>query len=149
MSRPELLITRGLPGCGKSYFARAWVATDPQTRARINRDDARIMLHGGYQSRPTEQQITLATHAAIHALLHSGTSVICDDTNLIDEHVQPLEVLAERAGAAVRIVDMRDTPLDLCLSRNATRAGTARLDDQVIRSMFAEHIKPRLADIPR
>lgn len=37
-----LTITRGLPGSGKSTWAKAWTAADPTCRARVNRDDLRL-----------------------------------------------------------------------------------------------------------
>ena len=43
----NLIITRGLPGCGKTTYARAWVAEDREHRARVNRDDIRAMLEDG------------------------------------------------------------------------------------------------------
>lgn len=122
----ELHITRGLPGCGKTYLAREWVAADPGNRARVNRDDAAAMMHARRGHAPaTEHQITIATHAAIAALLADGTSVICDDTNLIDDHVEELALIAKRAGATVTVIDLRHTPLALCLDRNASRRAWA------------------------
>lgn len=138
---PEFLITRGLPGSGKTHLARRWVADDPSNRARVNRDDAAAMLHGRRGHAPaTEHQITIATHAAIAALLADGISVICDDTNLMDHHVEDLEAIAKRAGAIVTVIDLRDTPLAVCLERNAQRTGSALVPEQVIRDMDALHI---------
>lgn len=142
---PEFHITRGLPGCGKTYLAREWVAADPGNRARVNRDDTAAMLHGRRGHAPaTEHQITIATHAAIAALLAEGISVICDDTNLIDDHVEQLARCAPAPGATVHVIDLRDTPLALCLDRNAQRItqgmGSAFVPEQVIRDMDALHI---------
>ena len=48
-----LVITRGLPGSGKTTYARAWVAEDREHRARVNRDDIRQMLGDSGERRLT------------------------------------------------------------------------------------------------
>jgi predicted kinase len=136
----ELLITRGLPGSGKTTWAKAWVTEDPDHRARINRDDTRSALHGGHRGRATEDQVTIATHAAITALLASGTSVISDDTNLVPDHAFQLQLLAARAGVRARLVDLTSVPLDLCLSRNASRTNASRVPEEYIRAMHRQYI---------
>jgi predicted kinase len=73
-----LTITRGLPGSGKTTWARQQVGA-----VRVNRDDLRRMLHGrhlGYAR--AEAQVTVAHRALVAALLEAGVNVICDDTNL-------------------------------------------------------------------
>ena len=40
----KLILTRGIPGSGKSSWAKAWVAEDPEHRLRLNWDDMRNML---------------------------------------------------------------------------------------------------------
>ncbi len=88
---PTLIITIGLPGSGKSTWAKAWVGEDPARRARVNRDDLRAMLHGGRVGTAwQERQVTLAQHAAVRALLLHGFEVMVDDTNLVAKHRQQL-----------------------------------------------------------
>lgn len=80
----KLTLTRGVPGSGKSTWAKLWVDEDPENRARINRDDYRLMLfnEGGVLDNKQEQAVTKAQHGAAKALLDAGISVIVDDTNL-------------------------------------------------------------------
>ena len=40
----KLVIMRGLPGSGKSTWAKAWVNEDPINRVRLNWDDMRNMM---------------------------------------------------------------------------------------------------------
>lgn len=40
----KIILTRGIPGSGKSTWARAWVEESPETRIRINYDDLRNMM---------------------------------------------------------------------------------------------------------
>ncbi len=144
-----LTITRGLPGSGKTTYARTWVAEDPAHRARCNRDDVRAELHDGvYLGRDTETQVTAAQHAAIRALLQRGVDVICDDTNLPSRTVRDLRRLATLAGAEFSVVDMTDLPLDECLRRNELRTGRARVPEDAVRDMHRRYISGRPHPLP-
>jgi predicted kinase len=121
-----MIITRGLPGSGKTTRARAWVAENPGRRARYNRDDARTMLHGGrLATAEQEKQVTAARDAAVSALLKRGVDVVVDDTTLAQRHARDLRKLAVRAGAGFEVWDMTDVPLTVCVERNRERSGTA------------------------
>jgi predicted kinase len=113
----RLVITRGLPGCGKTTRARHWVAEDPLTRCRVNRDDLRLMFYAtrftGLAER--ERAVTVVQYPAIRALLKAGFDVVSDDTWLREDLFQTLRSLAIRAGAIVEVWDMRNVPLDVCI----------------------------------
>jgi predicted kinase len=120
--QPLLVVTRGLPGCGKTTRARAWVAADPARRARVNRDDLRAMLHAGaWRGGDTEEQIVAVRNAAIGTLLRHGVDVVCDDTNLPRRTVRDLGALAARHGARLQVWDMTDVPVEVCVARDAAR----------------------------
>jgi predicted kinase len=75
----RLLITRGLPGSGKTTFAR----TLQPLVTRVSRDDLRRMLHGRIMLTDwAEAQVTAVERGIVETLLGRGASVIVDDTNL-------------------------------------------------------------------
>ena len=100
---PTLIITRGLPACGKTTRAVTWVAEDPVGRARVNRDELRAMAHNGaYIAKDdntpgTERAVTAVRDATVTSLLRAGVDVVCDDTNLPSRVVQGLMDLIRSA----------------------------------------------------
>jgi predicted kinase len=138
---PTLTVTRGLPGSGKTTWARERQRTAAFRTARINRDDLRRSMHGATMIGDwAERQVTLVQHAAIEALLRGGVDVISDDTNLRRSVVRDLEALAARCGARFLIEDFTDVPLDLCISRDLSRPADERVGEQVIRDMHRRYL---------
>ncbi|GAA2377337.1 hypothetical protein Cme02nite_20800 [Catellatospora methionotrophica] len=129
---PTLTITRGLPGSGKSTWAKA------QPGLRVNRDDQRRMLFGDafpHGDRIAEDLITEINVFAISRVLMAGRDVICDDTNLPDAVVAMLTRTATRYGAAHVVVDFRDVPVAVCLDRDAARPQAEQVGREVILGM--------------
>ena len=133
---PQLLILVGLPGSGKSTLAAQWVDADPAHRARVSRDDLRMMLHRrlAWEQRWQEDQVTVAQHALVAALLAAGVSVVADATNLRRRHRQALTEIARQAGARV-VIQVVNTPTEECIARDATRPPGRRVGADVIRRL--------------
>lgn len=145
----QLLITRGLPGCGKTTKAREWVAADREHRARVNRDDIRAMLDDGqFVKGVTEPRILAARDAAISSLLAKGVDVISDDTNLPQRTARDLAKLARRAGADLVVIDLTAVPLATCLERNAARTDKHPVPEDAIRDMHARYLAGRSHPLP-
>lgn len=142
-----LYATRGLPGSGKTYFAAAWTADDPVHRARVNRDDLRLMMDDGrFIEGVTERRIIAARDATILTLLRKGVDVICDDTNLKQRVVRDLVNLARQADADFEAVDFTGVPLDVCIERDGLR--DRQVGERVIRDMHTRFLNGRALPLP-
>lgn len=136
-----LTITRGLPGAGKTTWART-----QKGAVRVNRDELRLMMHGGrLGTHEAEVQVTRAARAAITALLRAGTDVICDDTNLRAQLVKELAQLATAAGAQVVIKDFTGVPVEVCVERDAARPEP--VGAQVIHDMHQRYLAGKPAPL--
>lgn len=80
----KIKVTRGLPGSGKSTWAKAWVNEDPANRTRVSRDDLRYMSFGAYSGLSQEQEnaITGMEQALVRAGIAAGKEVVVDAMHL-------------------------------------------------------------------
>lgn len=138
----ELIITRGLPGSGKTTWAERWVLESPADRRRVNRDSLRRMIHIDAQAtaRETEATITRISADLVRTFLDSGLDVVVDDTNLRQRAARAWATLAATSGAELKVQDFTDVPLEICMARNAARNSDTRVPDGVIETMYAKYI---------
>jgi len=128
---PELVLTIGLPGSGKSTWAREQVERRPEFIV-IERDIIREELTGDHQNFTLEPRVTsIAQERAIYALRH-GRSVIIADTNLRPKYRKVWKKIADSHGAWYR-EHFFDTPIEVCIERDALRPKP--VGEEVIRRM--------------
>lgn len=148
MSR--LIVTRGLPGSGKTALAEKWRDAAPR-RARVSRDVLRDMFAGpGRREVSGIAEITLSgsEQGLVSGLLAARLDVIVDDTNLDPVHVMPLERLASLHQAEFAIVDLTDVAPGLCLLRNAGRGEADLVPSGWISRAYKQHIEGQPHPLP-
>ena len=139
----ELIATRGLPGSGKSTWAKSWVAEDRENRIRVNRDTLRLMVDDGvWVDKVTEKRIVMLRNAVIHESLRKGYSVVVDDTNLPVGVIKDLRRIAQKRGAGFRIEDFTGVSPEICMDRDSHRSGTpGYVGADVIKGMYNKYLK--------
>ena len=118
----HVMIVRGLPGSGKSTFAKRWVMQDPENRVRVSRDDLRHQLYGKYYGLTIHQEstITKMEWALMKAALSSRQSVIIDNQNLKEAYVYPYLKIALDHKVPVLHKDFK-VDIDVVLAQNSQR----------------------------
>jgi len=138
----KLIITRGLPGSGKSTWADEQVMADKSGNTiRVNRDSLRTMLNCDRHSRRAEKLVASARDALIRASLSAGRDVIIDDTNLVPSTVDRIKLIADEFHAEFVVKDFTDVPLATCIERDLKRPRS--VGSKVIMRMYREFLAPK------
>jgi predicted kinase len=136
----SIVCLRGLPGSGKSTFAKANLGT-LSDYVRVNRDDLRQSLFDGFGILEPWQEnlITKVQRASAAEALKAGKSVIVDDTNLRHKYLRAWNQFALEHGAGFNVHDVL-TPVNVCVERDSARERS--VGEKVIRDMAEKFTKP-------
>lgn len=136
-----LTMTKGLPGSGKSTWAKAEVVASKGRTKRVNKDDLRDMIDSGTWSPSNEKHIIAARDMLVNYWLTRGFNVIVDDTNLPSKHEETLTQIAQNHQVMFEIKDFTSVPLLVCLERNLGRL--RQVSPRIIKTMHNTFIKPK------
>jgi predicted kinase len=137
----KMIMTKGLPGSGKSTWAKEHVSKNTNQWKRVNKDDLRAMLDDSVHSKGNENFVINVRDQIILAALEAGKHVIVDDTNFHPKHEKRLRELAAVHDAHFEIKDFTDVPLEVCIDRDRKRPNS--VGEAVIRNMHNENLKPK------
>jgi predicted kinase len=136
-----LVITRGLPGSGKTSWTKLVMAGATPLVARANRDDIRravfpdISDPKGYVfNKKQEKLVTIIQRAVIFENLVAGRSVIVDDTNIPFTRWEPFADLGAKCDVPVHVVNFNDSA-EVCVLRQTARPKLDQVPYRVIHDM--------------
>lgn len=145
---PDLVVLCGLPGTGKSHFARELSSRAPFVWLNSDRTRKLLVAHPIY-SRREHRRVFSAMHVLTRGYLRDGYSVIFDATNLNEGVRAPLYAVAEDMGVDPLIIRFTAHP-DLVWERMTERetgAGDSSQSDAgwevYSRMVFADQPVPR------
>lgn len=124
----------GIPGSGKSTWAKDYITNTPRTK-RINRDDLRVMLDNNKASDGNERFIRFVRTQLIRLCIEGDRDIIIDDTNCISLKLEELiEEIRDISNEYMKKINIEildfDVSIDECIKRNHQREGN--LADSVI-----------------
>lgn len=135
----KAIITRGFPASGKSTFAQAWVAEDPESRVEVNRDNIREMLAPGSSHRAPENSLETFVSNIHNAMIRSaaelGKDLVVSDMNLNRKFAKQLLVTLVGLGYEVEFKDFI-VPIDELVAREKKRA---KLENGVIERLYKRY----------
>jgi predicted kinase len=137
MIKVEMLV--GIPGSGKSTYAKQVISKDPSNWVRINNDDLRAMMNGSVWSQDYEKMITDARNYLIRDALKRGKNVIIDNLNLNRRHFDDVCKIAKSINADIQVFEKAFyIELDEAMERNSKREGAARVPDDVVKKWWKD-----------
>ncbi|MGD0114988.1 MAG: ATP-binding protein [Dehalococcoidia bacterium] len=118
--KSALVVISGLPGTGKSQFARE---LQRSTSAVVLESDAlrRLLVEKPSYSWQESRRLFAVIHAVAERLLCKGIPVILDATNLAEAYRRTLYEIAARCGARLLVVEVT-APAEVARTRLAERA---------------------------
>lgn len=133
MTKQKVLFLKGIPGSGKSTYARELVAKGWK---RVNRDDIRAMVDNGHWSKQNEKLVKTIRNDIILTALDAGYNVVVDDTNIEGTNVEDITSLVETTYLGKVDFDTKffDTPISECIRRDSLRPNP--VGKKVIRRMY-------------
>lgn len=148
----EMILTRGIPASGKSTWAKAWVAEDPENRLRVNRDNLRWTL-GVKTGRGTfaqEEEVTFWQREMVTRALDQGKSVVVDDTNLRAKYAKDWLMLARAYGVEVKFQDFPiHSALAVSRDENRRNRGERYVGHEVIEDFYKRYTpKGQMPPVP-
>ncbi|MBX7241734.1 MAG: AAA family ATPase [Bacteroidia bacterium] len=139
----KVIIMKGLPGSGKSTFAKQLVADNPGMYKRLNKDELREMLDARHYTPENEKFVEKVRDLMLCEALAAGKHVIIDDTNLAERATERIQNViktycaetGEKVAVEIRVID---TPLEECIKRDAKREEP--VGKKVIMKMYKQHV---------
>ena len=130
----KLIICRGIPASGKTFWAKQWVLEDPEHRVRINQDDIRLML-GKYWVPSREELVQHIQKEALIEALERGYDIVIDNTNLNKKVLDNYRALViDHGNHAIEFKDFFDTSLSVCIERDKNR--DVQVSEKIIRNFY-------------
>lgn len=135
----KLLILSGLPGSGKSTWAKQFVFENKDW-VRVNRDDLRNM-RGTYWIPKQEDMITEMEDQCVLSAFRNGFNVVLDSTNLNVERNKNRYFKYKQSFPSLSVeYKFIDTPLEECIKRDLARPNS--IGEKVITEMYEKYIAP-------
>lgn len=129
----RIILMRGIPGSGKSFLAEQINQNGTFSTDSFWYDEA-----GVYRFDPSKlQEAHEWNRAQVERMLDRfdhGTYIV-DNTNINRRDMKPYFDLAVKYGAEISILQV-DTPLDVCLARNAARSQDRQVPQKTIERMY-------------
>ena len=140
----KIIVLIGLPGSGKTTFAKEWIKENPENRIRFNRDDIRNMM-GKYWLPKRESVINDVFVSFMESSMSNGYDIIIDNMNLNPNALKEIEEMVENfnnwennlLSYEIEIKSFTDISVDECVKRDSERENP--VGEKTIRSIYEKY----------
>lgn len=137
---PNLILTVGPPGCGKTIWATLYV--ENHRAKRVNRDDLRTMLQNSAYNSRDEKVIRRIRDYIIESWLEQGFDVVVDDTNLDPKVFDEMKRIARRIGNVRVMEHIINVEREICWYNNTHRPNAVPEGDWTALWLKYKHFQP-------
>ena len=135
----KIILTQGIQGSGKTTWAKAWVAEDPEHRIRINNDDITSMWGQPFGTPGLYERLKTARIFMISMAVNSQLDIVIDNMNLSKYSLQEIQdVIEECSNYTIEFKDFTNVPLEVCIERDAKRENP--IGERVIRYTYNKYL---------
>jgi len=148
----KIILTVGIPACGKSTWSKEEVKKAPEKVTRINRDDLRTMMSNYHFSDANEKLVTSTKEFLLRQALRYGRDVIIDETNLNRRNFDDVVKIVKDMNLDCMVMEKPFyVELDEAIARDKERQGAGYVGESVVQKFWKKsggkqhkHYKPRV-----
>lgn len=139
----KIILTRGIQGSGKSTWAKAWVAEDPEHRIRINNDDITAMLGQPFGTKGLYERLKYIRKNLIVQAMLEGLDIVIDNMNLSKASNNEIQEIINNNNKdcefeyTMEYKDFFDVPLEVCIERDSKRPNP--IGESIIRKTHKQY----------
>ena len=146
----KIILTRGIQGSGKSTWAKAWVAEDPEHRIRINNDDITAMLGQPFGTYGLYERLKYIRRKSIEYAMNEGLDIVVDNMNLSKSSNSEIQEIINNNNKGYKLCspsnpfeytmeykDFFDVPLEVCIERDSKRPNP--IGESIIRKTYKQY----------
>lgn len=135
----KIILMQGIQGSGKTTWAKAWVAEDPEHRIRINNDDITSMWGQPFGTPGLYERLKNTRVYMICRAISEGLDIVIDNMNLSNTSLKEIQLLTEDNDYVIEYKDFTKVPLEVCIERDSKRENP--IGEKIIRDTYNKYIK--------
>lgn len=135
----KCILCKGIPGSGKSTWAKSEVSKDPLHWCRINNDQIRDMINDSIYSPDMEKFVTKTRNFMIREALSRNINIIIDNLNISKKHFTEVCLIAQSINKDIEVSEKCFyVNLDEAIRRDSLREGKAKIGPEIIGKWWKE-----------
>ena len=135
----KIILTQGIQGSGKTTWAKAWVAEDPEHRIRINNDDITSMWGQPFGTPGLYERLRMFRQLMITRAIQDNLDIIVDNMNLSTSSLKEVQEIVKNFDYIIEYKDFTKIPLEVCIERDSKRPNP--IGEKIIRETYNKYIK--------
>lgn len=135
----KIILTQGIQGSGKTTWAKAWVAEDPEHRIRINNDDITSMWGQPFGTPGLYERLRMFRQLMITRAIQDNLDIVVDNMNLSTSSLKEVQEIVKNFDYVIEYKDFTNVPLEICIERDSKRPNP--IGEKIIRETYNKYIK--------